>query len=332
MTSRRLPLLHDRVKGHRSWILNNTLGDILPEESSPKHYSQGSLPRGHHLVYFPPFTRLPELLSDGTDTLHSPGPPFNRRMWAGGEIWFHPRRVKYTNRSLKCSESITDVEVKGKEGEEKVFVNVRRNFQYEDVPRGYDASTQFILEDRKLVFMRDSPRPPAEPPSPAPPRSVVNPPHAPNYYHTLTPSRALLFRFSALTFNAHAIHLDKQYCQSIEGHRNLLVHGPLSVILMLQVLQGYHSRKLKNEGKEQEVVTHMDYRCLAPLYAEEELKVCLRQKDDSTWETWIEGPDGGLAVRGTVTMSPRPSKKGQEAKTAKGVEEIPTTAEEGALG
>ncbi|KAL8871158.1 MAG: hypothetical protein Q9174_002953 [Haloplaca sp. 1 TL-2023] len=252
-------------------------------------------------------------------------------MWAGGNIWFHSQGVKLNNQPLRCSESITDVEIKGKVGEEKVFVNVRRSIEGEDTAKYFHAPSQFIIEDRKLVFIKDTPRPQGGPPLPAPPRSIVKPSHAPDYSHTLIPSRALLFRFSALTYNAHAIHLDKEYCKSIEGYRNLLVHGPLSVVLMLQVLQGYHARKIKDEGKEPEVVTQFDYRCLAPLYAEEELKVCLRQKEDSIWEIWIEGPDGGLAVRGTATMSPKPSKM-TDSKKPKGVEEILTTAEEGALG
>ncbi|KAL8735252.1 MAG: hypothetical protein Q9181_002906 [Wetmoreana brouardii] len=181
--------------------------------------------------------------------------------------------------------------------------------------------------------MRDHPRPAEAPPTPAFPGTVVSHPHEPEYSHTLTPTAALLFRFSALTFNAHAIHLDKQYCRDVEGHRNLLVHGPLTVVLMLQILQGYQAAKAKEEGKNRELITHVDYRNLAPLYAEEEMKVCVRQKADHVWATWIEGPDGGLAVRGTVTMAPRTdARTGDDTSSeAKSVEEIPTTAEEGAL-
>jgi len=33
-----------------------------------------------------------------------------------------------------------------------------------------------------------------------------------------TPSLTTLFRFSALTFNGHHIHLDKDYAQKVEGY------------------------------------------------------------------------------------------------------------------
>lgn len=324
MTSRQLPRLYDNSSRKPSLLLNNTLFGFVPEEAN---YAPHTLPRGYHLVYFAPATPSSSLLPDGTDPLHSPGPPYTRRMWAGGDIEFSVADTKFTNGPLRCSESITDVEIKGTAGAEKVFVNIQRSIHY---MTGKRLARRFIVENRKLVFMRDHSRPPEVPPTATAPRTVVKPPHEPEFSHTLTPSPALLFRFSALTFNAHAIHLDKQYCRDVEGHRNLLVHGPLTVVLMLQILQGYQRTKAKGEGTAPRVVTHIEYRNLAPLYAEEEMKVCVKQKDESLWETWIEGPDGGLAVRGTVTTPPALTKaKGDEE--AKGVEEIPTTAEEGAL-
>ncbi|RMZ76023.1 hypothetical protein DV738_g5147, partial [Chaetothyriales sp. CBS 135597] len=44
----------------------------------------------------------------------------------------------------------------------------------------------------------------------------------------VTPDAALLFRFSALTLNAHAIHLDRQYTRQAYGLPDLVVHGPLT--------------------------------------------------------------------------------------------------------
>jgi hydroxyacyl-ACP dehydratase HTD2-like protein with hotdog domain len=120
--------------------------------------------------------------------------------------------------------------------------------------------------------------------------------HTPDFSVVLTPSASLLFRFSALTFNAHKIHLDLQYAHKVEGHRNLLVHGPLSLVLMLSVLRA--------QLKRDQVVTSFSYRNLAPLYADEEMKICLRNdinKPDK-FEVWIEGKHGGFAVRGTATI------------------------------
>jgi hydroxyacyl-ACP dehydratase HTD2-like protein with hotdog domain len=114
----------------------------------------------------------------------------------------------------------------------------------------------------------------------------------------MTPTKALLFRFSALTFNAHGIHLDPRYAREVEGHRNLLLHGPLSLVLMLSVL--------RSQLKEGEMVLRFDYRNLAPLYAEEELKICVRKDTDKEdkYDVWIEGKEGGYAVKGSAVVGP----------------------------
>src|SRR5206468_3415817 len=41
----------------------------------------------------------------------------------------------------------------------------------------------------------------------------------------------VLFRFSALTYNAHRIHYDARYTAE-EGYPDLVVHGPLQALLM----------------------------------------------------------------------------------------------------
>jgi 3-methylfumaryl-CoA hydratase len=47
-------------------------------------------------------------------------------------------------------------------------------------------------------------------------------------------SPTLLFRFSALTYNAHRIHYDRDYAREVEGYPGLLVHGPLQALVMAE--------------------------------------------------------------------------------------------------
>jgi len=47
----------------------------------------------------------------------------------------------------------------------------------------------------------------------------------------------LLFRFSALTYNAHRIHYDVAWCRR-EGYDGLVIHGPLLAFMM-----GEHMRR-----------------------------------------------------------------------------------------
>ena len=71
------------------------------------------------------------------------------------------------------------------------------------------------------------------PPS-APPKADLDLSSWP-WQRSLTPSEPLLFRFSALTFNAHRIHYDLPYAQAEERYRGLVVHGPLTATLLLDL-------------------------------------------------------------------------------------------------
>lgn len=79
------------------------------------------------------------------------------------------------------------------------------------------------------------------------------------------------------------------------------MHGPLTLALMLRVLTGYSGQP----------VSRFVYRNHAPLYVDEPLTVKVRPvppradggDGGATWDAWVEGPDGGLAAKGTATMA-----------------------------
>ena len=306
MKARRLPVISDIYTPIPTRLLNATLADFLPNYFVAQ---PPALPFGYHLVHFSPPIRSSKLLPDGTDPMQSPGGLFTRRMWAGGDINFRKRR-NFDNSPFHCLERISDVQVKGEEENQKIFVKVERSVFSGERPgalRNENGSWTggFLQETRTLVFMRsDRPRAPVDASNNTPDK-ILRPEQSPDFSHHLVPTPALLFRFSALTFNAHAIHLDKQYCREVEGHRNLLVHGPLSLVLMLQFLQHCLAKENKErmDGK-REFIRSIQYRNLAPLYAEEDMRICLKRKaqDDlyGNWDVWIEGRDGGYAVKGAV--------------------------------
>ncbi|KAF9883512.1 hypothetical protein FE257_003387 [Aspergillus nanangensis] len=258
------------------------------------------MPIGHHLVYFPPQVTLSQLLPDGTDTLHAPGDPFHRRLWAGGSLAItNSTGLSLDGRRAVCVETIRDVVVKGQEGEEKVLVRIERRMGTVDEGEEERSIRNRILEDdrcspiienRDLVFMREKTQEQVDLDKSNFEKAA--PPNA-SFRQRIVPNKALLFRFSALTFNAHSIHLDKEYTQNVEGYRNLLVHGPLTLTLLLTVLRSHLA-----ESKQ--VITDIQYRNIAPLYVDEALSICGRPKsseDDAVWDVWIEGGNGGLAVR-----------------------------------
>ena len=47
-----------------------------------------------------------------------------------------------------------------------------------------------------------------------------------------------------------------------------------------------------------------EYRNLAPLYVSEQLRVCVKKYSakDNKYDVWIEGKEGGYAVKGTAVV------------------------------
>ncbi|CAN8096354.1 unnamed protein product [Discula destructiva] len=265
------------------------------------------VPQGHHLVGFAPAPLTDDLLPDGTDSDHSPGPPFTRRLWAGGSVTFSEDwklQMAFNINKWACQESITDVRLGGAppigqiasdaapNNGDKVFVDIER--QYKTCLRNGWSAAPAIVERRTLCFMRpktaqDIKRDLEQPTQRRimPPRPDIAPQHSQSFCLTST----ALFRFSALTFNAHKIHLDRQHCREVEGYRDLLVHGPLLLVLMLSVLT--------NHGL---IVRDLTYKNLAPVFVDEKIKVCLRESREGRWYVWIAGPDEDLRVKGTVII------------------------------
>lgn len=102
-----------------------------------------------------------------------------------------------------------------------------------------------------------------------------------------------------MTFNQHMLHLDRRYVRKFEGHQQLLVHGPLILTLMLQAMSGF----LK-QSREGFVIESIDYKNFAPLYCNDSMRICgkLRQSwpNAETYDMWIEGPTGGMAVKARI--------------------------------
>jgi 3-methylfumaryl-CoA hydratase len=78
----------------------------------------------------------------------------------------------------------------------------------------------------------------------------------------------LLFRFFALTYNSHRIHYDRRYATRTEGYPDLVVHGPLTAILLADLVRRNDLRP----------VVAFRFSSRAPLYVGETIH--LRADDD----------------------------------------------------
>lgn len=247
------------------------------------------LPPGQHLLYCNTTVPTEQLLPDGTDSAFSPPVPWSNRLWAGGRIRF-PRPYQFgitESPRLVLVEYVRDARVTGPAGEEKIFVKIERRTGKLDAGRGLnvakevalrlkrraeeDVGNSLVVETRDLCFLREKG-------STLPfVRRHIKPPTDPDHSHSLTPTPALLFRFSALTYNAHAIHIDPEYTRNVYGFPDLLVHGPLSLALMLEYVRQVLSKSFGRESNIP-IVTEIAYRNLAPLFANEKMTICIKRK------------------------------------------------------
>ncbi|OBT71482.1 hypothetical protein VF21_09259 [Pseudogymnoascus sp. 05NY08] len=343
-------------------LLETALAKFLPDSVNrtlpPQRLTPSwQLPAGYHLVFFPPPTA--NLLADGTDDMHFPGKPWVRRMWAGGSIEFRTdNRRKYLTcqhhqpYTVCCREKITDAVVTGSVGSEKVWVDITR---YIGSTRSYrkhamsaaDALDQTaIIESRRLVFM------PAKTPGQAiedvskptriikRERKVILYPRCyldadtdhstlaiikPDFSVSMVPDANLLFRFSALTFNAHRIHLDREYARTVEGFRNLVVHGPLSILLMLKVLS---SQMGSSETGAPHKVKSITYKNLTPLFADEKMTICVRRQPQASAAS-TEANDTETPIKADNTPKQVGGIPAQADSTPPEADSIPAAADSG---
>ncbi|KAK0737351.1 hypothetical protein B0T21DRAFT_410804 [Apiosordaria backusii] len=272
------------LDGNQLQKLSLTLG--RRSESSTEEPPDGTpLPYGHHLIYFTPSQFESELGADGSDTTFNSPAPFTRRMWAGGQMEWNPDiSLKIGERVEETTEILDATAKKSRDGSEMVLVDVEKRFV---TPRG------LALTDRRSWIFRQPLN--APPPSPSTPISTI-PTTKSHTQDALSPqneypirhlvwSPVALFRFSALTFNAHMIHFNETWTRQVEGHPNVVVHGPLNLINMMDYWRDVHS--LEGEVKAKGI----SYRALSPLYAGEEYTIGTEA---------VEGGSGGEGRYGLV--------------------------------
>ena len=242
------------------------------------------VPPGYHLAYFTPAALSTELGKDGTDTSYNPDKPFTRRMWAGGELTWKKENPLLVGDSVTETTELLSAEPKfTRNGEEMIVVGVQKTFE--------NAKGTALIDKRNWVFRTQLSKP--LPVRDAVPRDITvpEPSNAAIKTRDFNQTAVTLFRFSALTFNAHQIHYSQPWCREVEGHRDIVVHGPLSLINMLDFWRDTRS------GGDHELPTTIRYRATAPFYAGERYRALLEEGEDGTTQIKMWGSDGMGEVR-----------------------------------
>jgi 3-methylfumaryl-CoA hydratase len=101
----------------------------------------------------------------------------------------------------------------------------------------------------------------------------------------------LLFRFSALTYNSHRIHYDREYSRNAEGYASLLVHGPLQAYYMAQhaSMRGFESQCCR-----------FRFRLKEPLFEGQGMVVSVSREDDDGTHASVRDLSGRLTAVGTL--------------------------------
>jgi len=192
------------------------------------------LPPLWHWLYFQPCTRQSQLAADGHPLhgLFAPPAALPRRMWAGSRLeWLAPLRIG--DFVTRASTLVAAVPKKGRSGA-LLLVTLRHEY--------FANGNPALVEEQDLVYREAAPPGPLAPPAPiGSPALAARQPRADESGHwsvRATPDERLLFRYSALTGNAHRIHYDLAYAQAVEGYLGLVVQGPLLATLLLETCAG----------------------------------------------------------------------------------------------
>ena len=236
------------------------------------------VPNLWHWLNFTPRTPQSDIGVDGHAKLGGflPPVPLPRRMWAGGRLVFeHPLQI---GDEITRLSRIVSVELKEGRSGVLVFVTVRHEIT--------NARGLAIIEEQDIVY-RDTPLPGAP---------VAAPQTAPSdagFERHIVPDPVLLFRYSALTFNAHRIHYDRPYVTDVEGYPGLIVHGPLIATLLLDLL--------KRERPDAQI-RRFEFKGVSPLFDLHPFAVCGRADDQRRFALWARNHEGQLAMRATAEL------------------------------
>lgn len=239
----------------------------------PDGFTDGDpLPRGWHFFMLGGETRRSALRADGFPGFGVPMPDVGLpRLMLGG------RKVSYdgdlvigaTVERRSCIESISR---KQSAAGEIAIVTIRHALG----AKGHSASA--ITEEQTYILLG------AAPPAGSTARPPITPAESARI-KVIVPNETLLFQYSALGFNSHRIHIDRDYACNVEGLPDLVVNGGLTTLLVTEFMR-------RDLGL---TLSHIKARHTAALYCGRGMTIAAGQVGDS-WQLRVMDDQGVLAV------------------------------------
>jgi len=198
-----------------------------------------------------------------------PPVPLPRRMWAAGEVTLYTPLV--IGESAQRVSTIESVELKQGSTGALVFVTIAHEI--------FQNDTLCIHQLQNIVYRE-------QPAAAAPLPPIKEAPVDADFSKLISPDPVLLFRYSALTYNGHRIHYDRDYAKEEELYPALVVHGPLLVTLLLE-LKRHHLASLP--------LHRFKFRAVRPTFDNADFKVS-GTRNGNELSLWSSDQDNALCM------------------------------------
>lgn len=201
-----------------------------------------------------------------------PPVPLPRRMWAGARLDFHAPIL--VGDKVDRTSTIQNVEIKEGRSGTLCFVTVAHDWSV--------AGESRITEVQDIVY-RDA----AAPANASSQRGEDAAP-AGAHVQTVHPASPLLFRYAAITFNAHRIHYDLPYVRDVELYPGAIVQGPMQATMLIRMATSLRGS----------VPSRFRFRSLSPIFDTADFTLNATADGDriDLWTASIGGPVGMKAV------------------------------------
>jgi len=237
-----------------------------------KFDQEAIVPKLWHWLFFLPHVKASKEGVDGHPKTGGFIPAIeglDRRMWAGSRFKFHDDL--YTGRSARKDSHI--VSIKEKEGRSGRLGFVLAQHEY------YQDGRHLLTEEHDIVYKQA----PESDTTVESVNAMLSPPERiAQWSQPYTPSPVLLFKYSALTFNGHRIHYDRDFCKNEFGFPGLVVHGPLLATLLIELI-----RKNVPDSK----VLEFSFRAKGPVFDFQTFKIEGCQEADTVY-LWAVNDSG----------------------------------------
>ena len=185
----------------------------------PAQIAGDAIPPGWHAVFFPTLAPLDRLRDDGQPISGGVAPPvpLPRRRIVGVRAHFH-QPIVIGDEIVRVTE-VADIKIEDFGAGPTVLTTMSESIS---TPRGLA-----VVEQRDfLIFGEDGPG------------DAVTPIAVPDGFawsRTYESNPVMIFRLSAVRFNGHRIHYDRDYATRIEGYAGLVVPVTLVAYLMMEL-------------------------------------------------------------------------------------------------